>query len=207
MPGSNDSKPRAALALILAALTLAGCSATVAAGQPATDQAVRQAAIDATRAEADLAAALAFSNTLGTQAAQVDRLVNATIDQAAAWQAVATVLVVALAAVAIGGIAGAVLALIVAGRRGPGIRQPAVYVVAAPTGAPTGAPTMPELDPGIRHQVQAPSVLEVARYLAAAGAARRQRAALPAPDDVVVDAGDDAGDDVADDVAAEVTHG
>jgi len=193
MPDTNDSKPastRAALALILIALIglalTTGCSASVTAGKPASDQAAHQAAVDAARAQADLTAAQAFSATLASQARQVDQLVASVVDQAAAWQSVTLILIALIGLALVIGAGLAVVALILAGRRGswPTTRPAAPVVYVMP------ANQAPELGPGIRHRVSAPSVLEVARYLATR---ERAAAALPAPVDVDAD---DAGEEV-----------
>jgi ABC-type transport system involved in cytochrome bd biosynthesis fused ATPase/permease subunit len=163
--------------LILAAFILAGCSASVAAGDAAKQAAEHQATVDAMRAQADLTAAQAFSSTLASQANQVDRLVNATIDQAAAWRATTVLLIVVVGLVAVV-VVGAFTALALAGRR-PATRPaaPIVYIVAAPT--------MPAIDATpAAPAILAPSVLDVARWQLA----HRERAALPAPE-VEVDHG------------------
>lgn len=122
---------RATLALALAlALALSACSATVTAGDATKARTPEQV-----QAESGLAATMAFSNTLSSQAGQVDRLVDATISQVATWQALAVILVVALVVALLGAVAVAgVVALRVTRRRDE--RAP-VYVIQAPqVGAP-----------------------------------------------------------------------
>lgn len=109
-------------------LILAGCSATVAAGD-----ATKAQSADTLRAEADLAATQAFSATLATQAGQVTRLVESTLEAMRMWQAVTVLLAGALVvAVVVAVVVGGIAALR-ASR--PRVIDPSTYIIQAPAQA------------------------------------------------------------------------
>lgn len=123
----------------LAGIALSACSATLEAGAQAVDAG---AAADSAQAAAQLAATQAMSATLANQAAQVTRLVDATLAQAHTWQAIATMQAGALALIGLALIGAAAAVVIALARRRtaaqPGAAQapaPVVYIV-APAQAP-----------------------------------------------------------------------
>jgi hypothetical protein len=152
-----------------AIIALAGCSATVAAGD-----ATKAQAPEALRAEADLAATQAFSATLATQAGQVTRLVDATLEAMRMWQAVTIILAGALV---IGVVAAVVVGALAAARatRPRAVERPPVYIIQAPSQAPPVA--APDRAPA---EIQSPSVLALLRWRLDH---REPIPALPPPDD------------------------
>jgi hypothetical protein len=117
------------------------------------------------QAESGLAATLAFSNTLSSQAGQVDRLVDSTISQVATWQALAVILVVALAVALLGAVAVAGVVALRVTRRQPAAP---VYVIQAPqVGAPAAYQVLDDPD-------QWPELRARRRALAELAAPRRE---------------------------------